>query len=304
MGERMRALDWRFTALGPLEKWPQSLRSAVSICLGSRFPMVVLWGPQLIMIYNDDYAPLLGDKHPWALGRSIKEVWSEIADVITPLMEGVMKTGEATWIPDGFLALERRGTSEETYFSYSFGPVLGPMDDYYIAEGSHLRLFDKLGSHRISHEGASGMHFAVWAPNAKRVSVVGPFNDWDGRRHSMRLRQDTGIWEIFVPDVGEGQPYKYEIVGAQGVRLPLKADPVAFRSELRPATASVTASPVHHEWGDDAHRAFWSKADHRRQPMSCLDSASARPSMRCAFYGPPESSRPKQRSRIRSRRSL
>ena len=123
MGERMRALDWRFTALGPLEKWPQSLRSAVSICLGSRFPMVVLWGPQLIMIYNDDYAPLLGDKHPWALGRSIKEVWSEIADVITPLMEGVMKTGEATWIPDGFLALERRGTSEETYFSYSFGPV-------------------------------------------------------------------------------------------------------------------------------------------------------------------------------------
>lgn len=154
---------------------------------------------------------------------------------------------------------------------YSFGPVLGPMDDYYIAEGSHLRLFDKLGSHRIDHEGASGMHFAVWAPNARRVSVVGPFNDWDGRRHSMRLRQDTGIWEIFVPDVGEGQPYKYEIVGAQGVRLPLKADPFAFRSELRPATASVTASPIRHDWGDEAHRDFWSKADHRRQPVSIYE---------------------------------
>jgi 1,4-alpha-glucan branching enzyme len=154
---------------------------------------------------------------------------------------------------------------------YSFGPVLGPMDDYYIAEGSHLRMFDKLGSHRIDHEGASGIHFAVWAPNARRVSVVGPFNDWDGRRHSMRLRQDTGIWEIFVPDVGEGQPYKYEIVGAQGVRLPLKADPFAFRSELRPATASVTASPIRHDWGDEAHRDFWAKADHRRQPLSIYE---------------------------------
>jgi 1,4-alpha-glucan branching enzyme len=101
--------------------------------------------------------------------------------------------------------------------------------------------------------------------------VVGPFNDWDGRRHTMRFRQDTGIWEIFVPEVGEGQPYKYEIIGAQGKPLPLKADPFAFRSELRPATASITASPVHHEWGDEAHRAHWSKADHRREPMSIYE---------------------------------
>ena len=154
---------------------------------------------------------------------------------------------------------------------YSFGPVLGPMDDYYIAEGSHLRLFYKLGSHLIEHEGAAGVHFAVWAPNAKRVSIVGSFNDWDGRRHPMRFRQDTGIWEIFIPDVGEGQPYKYEIIGAEGVRLPLKADPFAFRSELRPATASVTASPVEHEWGDEKHRAFWSKANYRREPVSIYE---------------------------------
>ena len=115
---------------------------------------------------------------------------------------------------------------------YSFGPVLGPMDDYYIAEGSHLRLFDKLGSHLMSHEGAAGVHFAVWAPNARRVSIVGAFNDWDGRRHPMRHRLDTGIWEIFIPDIGEGQPYKYEIIGprrrqaaAEGrsVRVPLGA---------------------------------------------------------------------------------
>ena len=154
---------------------------------------------------------------------------------------------------------------------YSFGPVLGPMDDYYIAEGSHLRLFDKLGSHLMSHEGAAGVHFAVWAPNARRVSIVGAFNDWDGRRHPMRHRLDTGIWEIFIPDIGEGQPYKYEIIGPDGVRLPLKADPFAFRSELRPATASITASPVRHDWGDEAHRAFWAKADQRREAMSIYE---------------------------------
>jgi 1,4-alpha-glucan branching enzyme len=154
---------------------------------------------------------------------------------------------------------------------YSFGPVLGPMDDYYIAEGSHLRLFDKLGAHLIDHEGASGVQFAVWAPNARRVSVVGDFNDWDGRRHSMRLRQDIGVWEVFVPDIGAGRPYKYEIIGAQGEKLPLKADPYAFRSELRPATASVTAAPLAHEWGDEAHRDFWRQADMRREAVSIYE---------------------------------
>lgn len=154
---------------------------------------------------------------------------------------------------------------------YSFGPVLGPMDDYFISEGSHLRLFDKLGAHLILHEGVDGVHFAVWAPNAHRVSVVGDFNDWDGRRHPMRLRQDTGIWEIFIPDIGPGRPYKFELIGPRGVRLPLKADPYAIRSELRPATASVTDRPQAHEWADDKHRAHWKAADHRREPISIYE---------------------------------
>ena len=154
---------------------------------------------------------------------------------------------------------------------YAFGPVLGPMDDYFIAEGSHLRLFDKLGAHLIEHEGAEGVHFAVWAPNARRVSVVGDFNDWDGRRHSMRLRRDTGIWEIFVPDIGVGRTYKYEIIGADGSRLPLKADPFAFQSELRPATASIVASPMAHEWGDAEHREYWRSVDPRRQAISIYE---------------------------------
>ncbi len=89
------------------------------------------------------------------------------------------------------------------------------------------------------HEGVAGVHFAVWAPHAQRVSVVGDFNAWDGRRHPMRKRLDTGVWEIFVPGVGEGTLYKYEIIGADGALLPLKADPVGFGAELRPSTASV-----------------------------------------------------------------
>lgn len=154
---------------------------------------------------------------------------------------------------------------------YSFGPVLGPVDDLLMAEGTHLRLHDKLGAHLIEHEGASGVHFAVWAPNARRVSVVGDFNDWDGRRHPMRRRGDIGVWEIFIPDIGEGRAYKFEIVGVDGQVEPLKADPFAFRSELRPATASITTGPDTHQWGDAAHREAWAKIDPRRVPISIYE---------------------------------
>ena len=154
---------------------------------------------------------------------------------------------------------------------YGFGPVLGPMDDYYFAQGSHGRLFDKLGAHAMTHDGVTGTHFAVWAPNAKRVSVVGDFNRWDGRRAPMRHRADAGVWEIFLPDVGPGSAYKYEIMGADGVILPLKADPFAFQSELRPSTASIVAAPLDHEWGDERHKDHWQKADARREPVSIYE---------------------------------
>jgi 1,4-alpha-glucan branching enzyme len=154
---------------------------------------------------------------------------------------------------------------------YSFGPVLGETDDFLIAEGTHLRLFDKLGAHLITHQGVKGVHFAVWAPNARHVSLVGDFNDWDHRRHQMRRRTDIGVWEIFVPDIGAGRAYKFRIISADGVVLPLKADPYAFAAELRPATASLTADPGKPEWGDAAHRAHWAKADARREPMSTYE---------------------------------
>ncbi|MEW9855789.1 1,4-alpha-glucan branching protein GlgB [Novosphingobium sp. M1R2S20] len=154
---------------------------------------------------------------------------------------------------------------------YTFGPVLGELDDLLIAQGTHYRLFDKLGAHLIEHEGAEGVHFAVWAPNAQLVSLVGDFNDWDPSRHPMRHRKDIGVWEIFIPDIGEYRAYKYRIVGADGAVQPLKADPYAFASEVRPNTASVTSLPVKTDWGDAAHRSHWASVDPRRVPISIYE---------------------------------
>lgn len=154
---------------------------------------------------------------------------------------------------------------------YSFGPVLGPMDDYYVAEGTHLRLYDKLGAHAITHEGIAGVSFALWAPNAKRVSVVGDFNSWDGRRHVLRHRAGAGLWEIFIPELEAGAHYKFEIIGAQGTLLPLKADPFAFRSELRPKTASVIATPEPFTWSDTDYLKARSERDQRRSPMAIYE---------------------------------
>jgi 1,4-alpha-glucan branching enzyme len=154
---------------------------------------------------------------------------------------------------------------------YSFGPVLGPIDDYLMGEGEHLRLFDKMGAHLIEHEGVRGTHFAVWAPNASRVSLVGDFNDWDGRRHVMRRRIDVGVWEIFIPDFMDGHPYKYLVTASDGRDLPLKADPFAFRAEYRPSTASITTAPPVHVWGDQDHRAHWANIDPRRAPVSIYE---------------------------------
>ncbi|QLI82342.1 1,4-alpha-glucan branching protein GlgB [Chitinibacter fontanus] len=123
---------------------------------------------------------------------------------------------------------------------YRFPPVLGDMDLWLLGEGNQLRPYERLGTHFRTIDGVEGVAFAVWAPNARRVSVVGDFNYWDGRRHVMRLRRECGVWEIFLPNVHEGQGYKYEIIDQHGA-LQLKADPYGFSAEMRPATASRVA---------------------------------------------------------------
>ena len=121
---------------------------------------------------------------------------------------------------------------------YSFGPVLGDLDLHLHAEGSYERSYEKMGAHPAVMDGVEGTAFALWAPNARRVSVVGDFNDWDGRRHPMRFHPGAGLWDIFLPGVGAGALYKYEIKTRDG-EVTLKADPYAFQAERPPRTASI-----------------------------------------------------------------
>jgi 1,4-alpha-glucan branching enzyme len=132
---------------------------------------------------------------------------------------------------------------------YRHWPTLGDLDLHLYNQGRHRRLWEVLGAHPRAHEGVAGTAFAVWAPNAKAVRVVGDWNFWDGRVHPMRSLGSSGVWEIFLPGVEAGARYKYEIVAADQ-RLTLKADPFAFATEVPPGTASVVAEPPRHTWGD------------------------------------------------------
>ncbi|NUB43033.1 1,4-alpha-glucan branching protein GlgB [Fertoebacter nigrum] len=163
------------------------------------------------------------------------------------------------------LRAEGHGATWEFDDPFRFGPVLGEMDEYLLGEGTHKRIWQVLGAHPITHDGVEGTHFAVWAPNAERVSVVGDFNIWDGRRHPMRRRGATGVWETFIPGVGEGVAYKYELRAQGGGLLPLKADPVGFGSEHAPKNASVVRDIRETHWQDGA----WMET---RAPRQTIDA--------------------------------
>ena len=122
-GALVRTHDWARTPLGPAERWPAPLRTATSICLESHYGMCVFWGPELVAIYNDAYVPMLGDNHPSALGKPLREIWPEIWDQLEPMLDGVRTTGQPTWQEDQPLLLRRSGFEEEAYFTYSFSPI-------------------------------------------------------------------------------------------------------------------------------------------------------------------------------------
>ncbi len=123
MGALMRTIDWSKTKLGPIEQWPQSLKTSVSTCLNSRFAILIWWGPDLVMLYNDAYREIIASKHPAALGHPGRDCWPEIWDTIGPMLEGVMQRGEATWSDDLLLLLARHGYPEECYFTFSYSPI-------------------------------------------------------------------------------------------------------------------------------------------------------------------------------------
>ncbi|WP_110655420.1 1,4-alpha-glucan branching protein GlgB [Salinicola halimionae] len=147
------------------------------------------------------------------------------------------------------LRIRWSGGEQETEDPYSFGLLLGETDLYLFGEGNHRNLGHCLGAQPMEIDGVPGVRFAVWAPNARRVSVVGNFNAWDGRRHVMRLRHPAGVWELFIPRVGPGESYKYELLDAHDT-LALKADPVALATETPPHTSSVVADTAPFTWHD------------------------------------------------------
>ena len=154
--------------------------------------------------------------------------------------------------------------------AYAFLPTLGDIDVHLAAEGRHYKLWDRFGAHPRVLDGVAGTSFVVWAPQARRVSVVGDFNGWDGRLHAMRKLSPNGIWELFIPGVAEGAVYKFEIVTARGERL-LKLDPFAFRTELRPATGGIVHDPSKHDWRDAEYLKTRAAADQLRKPWSMYE---------------------------------
>ncbi|MCW8193904.1 1,4-alpha-glucan branching protein GlgB [Proteobacteria bacterium 005FR1] len=159
---------------------------------------------------------------------------------------------------------------QETEDPYGFGPILSDVDLHLFAEGKHYKMNRALGAHVTTVDGVTGVRFAVWAPNAERVSVVGEFNNWDGRRHPMRSRHSSGVWEIFIPRIGPGTYYKYEILGKHGV-LPLKADPVAWRAETPPGDSSIVVDPRPFEWHDEQWMAKRREHHSHHAPISIYE---------------------------------
>ena len=146
---------------------------------------------------------------------------------------------------------------------YRYAPVLTDFDLHLFNEGTHLRLYEKLGAQLIEHEGTTGVCFAVWAPNAERVSVVGDFNQWDGRRHPMRPRGASGVWELFVPGLQQGDLYRFEIKTRYQGYMAVKSDPFGFAAELRPKNASVIWDLSRYHWRDGQ----WMAARKQRQSL-------------------------------------
>ena len=179
----------------------------------------------------------------------------------TDVFEGETRLANSVYAYD-LVITDPQGKTRRTRDAYSFLPTLGETDLYLFGKGDERRIYDKLGAQLRTIDGVPGTSFAVWAPNAQRVSVVGDFNGWDGRYHPMRLLGASGVWELFVPGLGEGMHYKYEIKNLRGA-LVLKADPYGFFFEAAPKNASIVWNNRKFAWTDEA----WLKRRREQDPL-------------------------------------
>ncbi|MFD8301424.1 1,4-alpha-glucan branching enzyme [Streptomyces sp. NPDC059690] len=185
---------------------------------------------------------------PYALAVTVVagELREELNDDGDGFFSGLLPTAE---VPSYRLQVTYEGSVQDTEDAYAFLPTLGELDLHLIGEGRHEQLWTVLGAHPMTHQGVAGTRFSVWAPNARGVHVAGTFNFWDGTGHPMRSLGSSGVWELFLPEVGEGELYKFQITRPDGSKT-LRADPLARRTQAPPDTSSiVTAS--HHEWQDE-----------------------------------------------------
>lgn len=187
----------------------------------------------------------------------------------TDLFEGVSKHADRIYAYD-LVITGKDGAVRRERDAYSFLPTLGEGDLYLFGKGDERRIYDKLGAQLRVLDGVPGTSFAVWAPNAQRISVVGDFNRWDGRRHPLRSLGPSGVWEVFVPGVGEGAHYKFEVCDAQG-QIRLKTDPYGFYFEVPPKTASIVWNTRKFQWRDGAWLAARRQRDPLRSPMSIYE---------------------------------
>ncbi|MFE2136133.1 1,4-alpha-glucan branching enzyme, partial [Streptomyces sp. NPDC059466] len=182
-------------------------------------------------------------------------------------------------IPEYLLSVTYAGRRSEVQDPYRFLPALGETDLHLIGEGRHEELWRALGAHLMTHQGVTGTRFTVWAPNARGVRVCGPFSHWDGTAYPMRSLGSTGVWELFVPGIGEGELYKFEITRPDGSRT-LRADPMARRTEVPPRTSSIVHTS-HHTWHDEEWMAERGRRPAHEAPFSVYEVhlASWRPGL-------------------------
>ncbi len=181
--------------------------------------------------------------------------------------EGLFEAAlEGAWPPNSYHyeVVTKDGRAATYHDPYAFPSQITDFDMYLLREGKHLYSYEKMGAHLREIEGVKGVNFAVWAPNAMRVSVVGNFNGWDARYHPMRLLGESGIWELFIPDLGEGEVYRYDIRSHHNGYHAMKSDPYGFYSELRPANASIVADIGSYVWGDSE----WMEARATGKPLA------------------------------------
>ena len=213
--------------------------------------------------------------YPGAVSVSLLFDQGEKLHLIKVHADGVFEASSPQQLPSGADAYQIEisfadGSALLTRDSYAFAPQLSEFDLYLLGQGEHLESYKVLGAHLKTVDGMEGTAFAVWAPNAQRVSVVGDFNEWDGRRHMMRRLGGSGIWEIFVPGVEEGDHYKYELRGLHG-EIILKTDPYAFYAQHDLRTACMVTDLERYEWSDAAWMEHRAKRDAYAEPMSVYE---------------------------------